>query len=117
MPIVQTSTFVFRDTAELVSFFEGTHADEGRGEYGRYGNPTTNALEARLAALEGADEALAFASGMAAMTTTILALVKGGQHVVLFKDGYRKTRDFVTKTLARFGVASTVVAPGDLVEL
>jgi cystathionine gamma-synthase len=117
VPIAQTSTFVFRDTAELVSFFEGTHADEARGEYGRYGNPTTNALEARLAALEGADEALAFASGMAAMTTTILALVKSGQHVVLFKDGYRKTRDFVTKTLARFGVASTVVAPGDLAEL
>ena len=117
VPIVQTSTFVFRDTAELVAFFEGTHADEQRGEYGRYGNPTVNALEGRLAALEGADEALTFSSGMAAMTTTILALVKAGQHVVLFRDGYRKTRDFVTKTLARFGVASTVVEPGNLHEL
>jgi len=117
VPIVQTSTFVFRDTTELVSFFEGTHPDEARGEYGRYGNPTVNALEGRLAALEGADEALSFSSGMAAMTTTILALVKAGQHVVLFKDGYRKTRDFVTKTLARFGVTSTVVEPGNLAEL
>jgi cystathionine gamma-synthase len=117
VPIVQTSTFVFRDTTELVSFFEGTHADEHRGEYGRYGNPTVNALEGRLASLEGADEALSFSSGMAAMTTTILALVKAGQHVVLFRDGYRKTRDFVTKTLGRFGVASTVVEPGNLHEL
>ena len=117
VPIVQSSTFIFRDTAELVSFFEGTHADESRGEYGRYGNPTVNALEGRLAILEGADDALSFASGMAAMTTTILALVKAGQHVVLFKDGYRKTRDFVTKTLGRFGVTSSVVEPGNLDEL
>lgn len=117
VPVVQSSTFVFRDTAELVSFFEGTHEDEQRGEYGRYGNPTVNALEARLALLEGADEALSFSSGMAAMTTTILALVKAGQHVVLFKDGYRKTRDFVTKTLGRFGVNSTVIEPGNLAEL
>lgn len=117
VPIVQSSTFIFRDTAELVSFFEGTHADESRGEYGRYGNPTVNALEGRLAILEGADDALSFSSGMAAMTTTILALVKAGQHVVLFKDGYRKTRDFVTKTLGRFGVTASVVEPGNLDEL
>ena len=117
VPIAQTSTFVFRDTTELVSFFDGTHPDERRGEYGRYGNPTIDALEGRLAALDGANEALTFSSGMAALTTTILALVKGGQHVVLFRDGYRKTRDFVTKTLGRFGVASTVIEPGNIQEL
>ncbi len=117
VPIVQTSTFVFRTTGELVSFFEGDHENEDRGEYGRYGNPTVNALECRIAALEGATDALMFSSGMAAMTTTILSLCRAGQHIVLFKDGYRKTREFVTKTLGRFGVTSTVVDSGNLAEL
>jgi cystathionine gamma-synthase len=85
-----------------------------REEYGRYGNPTVHALERKCAALEGTDGALAFASGMAAVTTTILALVKQGAHVVLFRDCYRRTRQFVTTTLERFGVTHTLVEPGDL---
>jgi cystathionine gamma-synthase len=110
-PISATATYTFRDTAELVSFMEG-HLD--REEYGRYGNPTVRALEAKCAALEGTDGALAFSSGMAAVTTAILAFVKQGAHVVLFRDCYRRTRQFVTATLDRFGVAHTLVEPGDI---
>src|ERR1700722_8599728 len=92
-PIVQTATYTFEDTRELVAFTEGTHARGDREEYVRYGNPTCRALELRMAAIEGTEEAALFASGMAAVTTTILALVKAGQHIVFFRDGYRMTRD------------------------
>jgi cystathionine gamma-synthase len=110
-PIAATATYTFKDTAELVSFMEG---ELDREEYGRYGNPTVRALEAKCAALEGTDAALAFSSGMAAVTTAILAFVKQGSHVVLFRDCYRRTRQFVTTTLDRFGVTHTLVEPGDI---
>lgn len=110
-PIAATATYAFRDTAELVSFMEG---NLDREEYGRYGNPTVRALEAKCAAIEGTDASLAFSSGMAAVTTTILSFVKQGAHVVLFRDCYRRTRQFVTNTLDRFGVAHTLVEPGDI---
>jgi cystathionine gamma-synthase len=110
-PIAATATYTFKDTAELVAFMEG---ELDREEYGRYGNPTVRALEAKCAALEGTDAALAFASGMAAVTTAILAFVKQGSHVVLFRDCYRRTRQFVTATLDRFGVTHTLVEPGDI---
>ena len=112
LPIVQTATFTFRDTAELVAFFEG-RTERGE-EYGRYGNPTVRVLEEKLAALEGAADATAFSSGMAAVTTAILALTKAGDHVVLFSDCYRRTRQFVSQILGRFGVEHTLVPPADL---
>jgi cystathionine gamma-synthase len=114
MPIVQTSTYTFADTAEIVAYTSGTHPAGERGEYGRYGNPTVRAVEKRIAALEGTEDAVLFASGMAAVTTSLFALVKGGQHVVLFRDCYRMTLEFVTEVLARFGVAHTLLAAGDL---
>jgi cystathionine gamma-synthase len=110
-PIVQTATYSFPDTRALTDYMEGRVTRE---EYGRYGNPTVRAAERKLAALEGTEEAAAFGSGMAAMTTAVLAFTKAGSHVVLFSDCYRRTRQFVTKVLERFGVASTLVAPGDL---
>lgn len=110
-PIVQTATYSFRDTAELIAYMEGR---VDREEYGRYGNPTVELVERKVAALEGADDGLMFASGMAAVTTAILALVRSGSHVVLFSDCYRRTRQFVTGFLDRFGVASTLVPPADL---
>jgi cystathionine gamma-synthase len=114
MPIAQTSTYTFADTAEIVAYTQGRHPAGERGEYGRYGNPTVTAVEKRMAALEGTEDAALFASGMAAVTTTVLALVKGGQHVVLFRDCYRMTLEFVTDVLARFGVNHTLLAAGDL---
>jgi cystathionine gamma-synthase len=113
-PIAQTATYSFRDTAELVAFMQG---EIEREEYGRYGNPSVRELEHKLAALEGTEDAVAFSSGMAAMTSAILALVKADSHVVLFADCYRRTRQFVSGFLARFGVTFTLVPPGDLNEL
>ena len=85
-----------------------------REEYGRYGNPTVRLVEERVAALEGTEDALFFSSGMAAVTSTILALVKAGEHVILFSDCYRRTRQFVTRFLSQFGVEHTLVGPADL---
>jgi cystathionine gamma-synthase len=110
-PIAQTSTYSFRDTAELVAYMEGRAERE---EYGRYGNPSVRAVEDKLAALEGTEDAIAFSSGMAAVTTAILALTKSGSHVVLFNDCYRRTRQFVMAFLERFGVSHTLVPPADL---
>jgi cystathionine gamma-synthase len=110
-PVVQTATYSFANTAELVAYMEG---QVEREEYGRYGNPSVRAVELKLAALEGVDDAVAFGSGMAAITSAILALVKSDSHVVLFADCYRRTRQFVTGFLSRFGVTHTLVAPGDM---
>jgi len=74
-------------------------------------------LERRVAALEDAEDGVAFSSGMAAMTTAILASVKVGEHVVLFRDCYRRIRQLVTTVLPRFGIEHTVVPPGDLAAL
>ena len=110
-PIVQTATYTFASTQALVEYMEGRVERE---EYGRYGNPTVRTLEEKIAALEGTEDAAAFASGMAAVTTAILALTKSGSHVVLFSDCYRRTRQFVTSFLDRFGVTSTLVPPADV---
>jgi cystathionine gamma-synthase len=116
-PIVETATFTFASSAEVAAHMTGEHPDAQREEYGRYGNPTTRALEERIAALEdpqGDSECVAFSSGMAALTTAMLALLKQDAHVILFRDGYRRTRQFVAKTLGAYGVEHSVVEPGDL---
>jgi cystathionine gamma-synthase len=109
-PIVASATYAFENTAEIARYFMG---DVDREEYGRYGNPTVRAAEAKLAALEGAEDAALFGSGMAAVTTALFALLKAGDHVVLTSDGYRRTRQFVTVILAKLGIEHTLVDPGD----
>jgi cystathionine gamma-synthase len=109
-PIVQTATFTFRDTQELKDHFEGRSE---RVEYGRYGNPTQRIVEAKLAALEGAEDCLLFASGMAAMTTALFAMLSRGTHVVVTDDSYRRTRQFLNQTLSRYGIEVSTVAAGD----
>src|SRR5215212_2872242 len=79
-PIVQTATYTFADTQELHDHFQ--HKIE-REEYGRYGNPTQRIAEQKLSALEGADDCLLFSSGMAAVTTTLFAMLSRGAHVVV----------------------------------
>ncbi|MEZ4219872.1 MAG: aminotransferase class I/II-fold pyridoxal phosphate-dependent enzyme [Polyangiaceae bacterium] len=115
--IVQTATFTFDDTADLERYMRGEDPDGEREEYGRYGNPTVREVERRVAALEGTDDALGFASGMAAMSTAMLALLEAGDHVVLFQDCYRRTRQLVLRVLARYDISHTVLAPGDVESL
>jgi cystathionine gamma-synthase len=109
-PVVASATYAFENTAEIARYFQG---DIEREEYGRYGNPTVRAAEAKLAALEGAEDAALFGSGMAAVTTALFALLKSGDHVILTSDGYRRTRQFVTQILAKLGIEHTLVDPGD----
>jgi cystathionine gamma-synthase len=109
VPVVLSSTYPFGDPEELVEFMEGRL--ERTPEYGRYGNPTVAAAEAKLAAIEGGEAAVLMASGMAAITTTLFAMLKQGAHLVLTADVYRKTRVFATDTLARYGVVVDVVEP------
>src|SRR4051812_47355567 len=109
-PIVCSATYAFQDTAEIVRYFEG---QVEREEYGRYGNPTVRAAEKKIAALEGAEDAALFASGMAAVTTALFELLKSGDHLILTNDCYRRTRPFVGRFLAKLGVESTLVDPGD----
>jgi len=113
-PIVCSATYAFRDTAEIVRYFEG---ELEREEYGRYGNPTVRVAERKIAALEGAEDCALFASGMAAITTTMFELLKSGDHVILTSDCYRRTRQFVRAFLSRFGVEHTLVEPGDATAL
>jgi cystathionine gamma-synthase len=115
-PIVQSSTYTFRDTAALVEYMEERMFWDApqREEYGRYGNPTVRAVEARLAALEGGDDAVLVASGMAAITGVLWVFLGAGSHLILTGDSYRRTRDFVQSFLARYGVETTITPPGDL---
>lgn len=109
-PIIQTSTFVFKDSQAIDDY---TLRNAERYEYGRYGNPTQTAAEKKLAALEGAEDALLFSSGMSAITTTFLALLKSGDHIVITDDAYKKTLEFCKAVLPQFGIETTVVSVHD----
>ncbi len=102
-PIYQTSTFQVTDSAEQV---RATSTDMF---YTRYGNPTHTAAEKRIAELEGTDSALLFASGMNAITTSILALVKAGDHIVAQRDIYGGVTKFFSSWLPKIGVDTTFV--------
>jgi cystathionine gamma-synthase len=112
-PIVQTSNYSFDSTSEVLDFM--TAKAQGRiireHEYGRYFNPTQQEVERKLAAIEGAERAITFSSGMSALILTVLAYVKKGGHVVFTSDCYRQTRDFANNWLTKFGIESTFVDP------
>jgi cystathionine gamma-synthase len=109
-PIFQTATYAFRDSHELIEYMEG-HVE--REEYGRYGNPTQRVVERKLAALDGGEAALLFSTGMCAITTTLLAMLGRGSHLVLTADGYRRTRQFCRTLLHRLGIEYTFVETGN----
>jgi cystathionine gamma-synthase len=114
-PIVQAATYAFENTADLTSFMEARlwgNAD-GRTEYGRYGNPTVSAAEKRLARLDGAEDAILFSSGMAAITSVLIAMLPTGANLVITDDCYRRTREFCHTFLKRLGITCTVVPMGD----
>lgn len=102
-PIYQTSTFTVTDSDQQL---RATNTDMF---YTRYGNPTHTAVEGAIAQLESADAALLFASGMNAITTSILALVKAGDHIVSQRDIYGGVTKFLSSWLPRLGVETTFV--------
>src|SRR6266566_539283 len=106
-PIYQTSTFQVTDSDQQL---RATHTDMF---YTRYGNPTNTAVESAIARLEGADAALLFASGMNAITTSIMALVKSADHIVAQRDIYGGVTKFLSTWLPKLGVETTFVDTTD----
>jgi cystathionine gamma-synthase len=113
-PIVCSSTYSFTDTQAVIDYIQ---QDQQREEYGRYGNPGQRVVEKKLAALDGADQALVYASGMAAVVGLLMAKLKQGDEVVFFDQCYHRTREFCKQHLARFGVVTKEVRTGDYVAL
>ena len=114
VPIYQTTSFVFEDTQEGAELFA---LQKAGNIYTRITNPTTSAFEERIATLEGGVGALATASGMAAITYTILALAHAGDHVVAASTIYGGTFNLLKETLPRYGITTTFVDIDNLEEV
>ena len=114
VPIYQTTSYVFRDSAHAAARFG--LADPGN-IYGRLTNSTQDVLEKRIAALEGGVAALAVASGAAAITYAIQALARKGDHIVAQKTIYGGSYNLLAHTLPQFGVTATFVNAHDLAEV
>ena len=100
-PIFATSSYVFENAAQAAARFSG---DEAGNVYSRYTNPTVRTFEQRIAALEGGEAAVATASGMAAILSASMALLKSGDHVVCSRDVFGTTTNLFGKYMAKFGV-------------
>ncbi len=110
-PIHQSSTFRAQSPAEFAEMATRPHHER---YYTRYGNPTLARVEKVIAALEGAEAALVTSSGMGAITTTVLALVQAGDHIVAQRNHYMGTTKLLTEVLPRFGVTATLVDQTDM---
>jgi len=108
-----TSSFVFGSAAEAAARFSGA---EPGPIYARFTNPGVAMFEERLAALEGAQRCVAFASGMAAILATVMGLMKAGEHVVASRAVFGSTVQLFQNILGRFGVETTFVSPTDTAE-
>lgn len=108
VPIYQTSSYVFHDSAHAAARF--ALADAGN-IYGRLTNPTQDAFEKRIAALEGGTAALAVASGAAAVAYTIQNLAHAGEHIVSANNIYGGTYNLLAHTLPEYGITTTFVDP------
>ena len=106
-----TSSYVFASAAEAAARFSGEH--EGN-VYSRYTNPSVRTFEQRIAALEGAEQAVATASGMAAILSTCMALLQTGDHLVCSRSVFGTTTVLFSKFLAKFGVTTSFVELTDL---
>ena len=112
-PIYETSTFVFDSAAEVVAYNEGRSS---KYLYSRYGNPTLASVERQLAALDRAEVALIFSSGMGAITTTIMAHARAGDEVVCSAAIYGGTLHLLNDVLVKFGVRPRFVSLEELAE-
>ena len=106
-----TSSFVFENAAQAAARFSG--AEEGN-VYARFTNPTVNAMQTRLAALEGAEACIATASGMSAILSTVMALMKAGDHVVASRGLFGSTQQLFSNVMSKFGIETTFVPATDL---
>jgi methionine-gamma-lyase len=106
VPIVLSSAFGFASAAQAADAFQGKN---DAYIYGRWGNPTVEALEGKLAALEGTEDACATSSGMAAISGAVLALCKQGDHVVAPRSMYAESARLLRERLPRFGIETTFV--------
>lgn len=105
-PMFLTSSYIFDSAADAAARFAG----EAQGNvYSRYTNPTVRSFENRIAAMEGGEQAVGTASGMAAILSTCMALLKSGDHVVCSRDVFGTTVNLFGKYLAKFGVDVTFV--------
>ncbi len=111
--IFLTSSFMFGSAAEAAARFKG---EQPGPIYARFANPTVSMMEARLAALEGAERCVAFSSGMAAILATVMGLMKAGEHVVASRSIFGSTVQLFSNILGRFGVETTYVSPTDPAE-
>jgi len=109
-PIVCASTYTFPNSQAVIDFIE---QKQDREEYGRYGNPAEKVVERKLAAIEQGEEAVLFASGMAAIVGLLMAKLNAGDEVVFFDECYHRSREFCTKHLSRFGVVTRQVKTCD----
>ena len=108
-----TSSFVFGSAAEAAARFSG---EQPGNIYARFTNPTVAMFEERLAALEGAERCVAFASGMAAILATVMGLMRSGEHIVASRSIFGSTVQLFQNILGRFGVETTFVSPTDPAE-
>jgi O-succinylhomoserine sulfhydrylase len=106
-----TSSFVFENAAQAAARFSGT--EEGY-VYARFTNPTVTTLQQRLAALEGAEGCIATASGMSAILAMVMALMKGGEHIVASRSIFGATQQLFGAILPRFGIETSLVEATDL---
>src|SRR5512137_2306343 len=112
-PIVQTSNFSFGSTDEVFEFMKAKSQGQiiREQEYGRYGNPTQQEAERKLAAIEGAERAILFSTGMSAVILTLMAYLKPEGHIIFTSDCYRQTRDFAANFLKKFNIQTSLVEP------
>jgi O-succinylhomoserine sulfhydrylase len=105
-PIFATSSFVFKSAAQAAARFSG---EESGNIYSRFTNPTVNSFEKRLAAMEGGEQCVATSSGMAAILSTMLALLRQGDHIVSSRSVFGTTTVLFEKFLTKFGITTTFV--------
>ena len=109
-PIFASSTYTFSDTQSIIDFIE---EKQPREEYGRYGNPSERVVEDKLAAIEGGESAVLYASGMAALVGLLMAHLNAGEEIIFFDQCYHRSREFCRKHLTRFGVGFREVTTCD----
>ncbi|AKH69953.1 O-succinylhomoserine sulfhydrylase [Spongiibacter sp. IMCC21906] len=107
-PIFTTSSYVFGSAAQAAARFSG---EEPGNVYSRYTNPTVRTFEDRIAAMEGAEMGVATASGMAAILSTCMALLKSGDHIICSRSVFGTTTVLLNKYLAKLGVSTSYVSP------